>query len=79
MNRIILIAVVTLLLCGCTVVSADLQTGKIDVLTFATSRQDVVIEHLADGTARWSAKQSDPDAELAEALLNLSKVVAKIP
>ena len=31
-----------LLLCGCTTVYADVQTGTVTVYTFLTSRQDVV-------------------------------------
>jgi hypothetical protein len=66
-----------LLLCGCTTVSADVQNGTVTVYTFLTSRQDVVVESLPDGTSRWVAKQSDANSSLADALLNISKVAAK--
>lgn len=67
------------LLSGCTSVSADLNNGQVTVITFMTARQDVVVEHLADGTSRWSAKQSDPETAFAETLLNLSRAVAGSP
>ena len=68
---------VILLVSGCTYVNADTEKGVVQVFTFMTSRQDVIVERLPDGTSRWTAKRSDADANLAEAILNVSRVAVK--
>lgn len=63
---------------GCTTVTADLNTGTVSVWTFLTSRQDVNIGRDADGSIRWTAKESNANADLAAALLNATSVAAKL-
>lgn len=79
---VIIALFVIFVLSGCTTVDADINTGKISVWTFMTSRQDVTIEHLADGTVRWQTSRSDADSSLAKAVLNMSQLAveaAKVP
>ena len=67
-------ALTAAMLAGCTYAEADLNSGVVRVYTFATSRQDVDIGRDKDGDVHWRAKSSDANADLAAALLNLSKV-----
>lgn len=64
------------LLGGCTIVDADTATGKVSVWTLMTSRQDVTVERLPDGTARWTAQESRADTSAASTALNLSAALA---
>jgi hypothetical protein len=74
----VFIILAILALCsGCTSVTADLETGKVTVITFATTRQDIDIGRSADGSVYWKAASSEPNMALANALLNMSKVAAK--
>lgn len=68
----------TAFLAGCTYVTADLNTGTVEVWTFLTSRQDVNIGRDSDGSIRWTAKESNANADLAAALLNATSVAAKL-
>lgn len=64
---------------GCTSVSADLADGsKIQVVTFATSRQNIDIGRDPSGE-HWRATESQPDQIMAQALLNLTQLLTKAP
>jgi hypothetical protein len=65
-----------LALANCTIVTGDAQTGQIAVYTLMTSRQDVTVERLPDGTARWKAAESKADTTAATTALNLSSALA---
>jgi len=73
------ILAILLLLTGCTAVQADMNTGQVTVVTFATSRQDIDIGRGADGSVYWKAASSDTDKALSEAVLNLSKALVAVP
>lgn len=74
--RILLLSLV-LATPACTQVTADINNGTITVLTFMTSRQDVEISRAADGAVTWKTARSTADTQLAEAVLNVSKVAAR--
>lgn len=64
-----------LVLAGCTSVSATLSDGtRVDVTTFATSRQNIDIAKDITGT-HWRATESSPDQTLSQAVLNLTRLV----
>lgn len=77
MKHIFALVIILLVLSSCTWVTADLNNGTIDVLTFMTSRQDVVISKDENGAVTWKASRSDADSTIAQAALNVTKIAAK--
>ncbi len=77
MKHIIALTISLLLLSSCTYVNADISNGTIDVWTFMTSRQDVVISRDENGAVTWKASRSDADSTIAQAALNVTKIAAK--
>lgn len=79
-HKTLSLSVVMAVLAGCTSVDATLPDGShINVVTFATSRQDIDIAH-AD--THWKASDSSPDKALTQAILNLTALLtvpAKVP
>ena len=79
MKRKLLKAVLVLALSGCTSVTAEMADGtRVNVVTFAQSRQDIDIGKSDEGLW-WRASNSSPDQTLAQALLNLSNMLIKAP
>ncbi len=80
MRSVATLTVLALLLGGCTVVDVDLQadTAQVSVWTFATSRQALLVEKLADGTVRWTVQDSSPDARIGAALQNATATAARL-
>lgn len=78
--RLIFISLTVATAAACTSVDATLPDGShINVVTFATSRQDIDIAHA--GT-HWKASDSSPDKALTQAILNLTALLtlpAKAP
>ena len=67
------------LMSGCTSVTAELEDGtKINVVTFAQSRQDIDIGRDKDGV-HWKASNSSPDQTLTKAIADLVGIIAAAP